>query len=137
MLLTGISSSILLEISADIADNRNLTRQQALVFNVLSDELVATHKLITGLHLGLHLLKQSLAYTNKYAAKKMKRSAVANQNSQNYLLKLIQKNRENNASKQDFFLKSSHRPISALFYRSRYRNGGLQNSAGLSAKLLV
>lgn len=73
MLLTGISSSILLEISADIADNMNLTRQQALVFNVLSDELVATHKLITGLHLELHLLKQSLAYTNKYAAKKMKR----------------------------------------------------------------
>ena len=103
MLFTGISSSILLEISADIADNRNLTRQQALVFNVLSDEPVATHKVITGLHLELHLLKQSLAYTNKYAAKKLKRSAVANQNSQNYLLKLIQKNRENNASKQDFF----------------------------------
>lgn len=53
------------------------------------------------LHLDIYVLKQSLADINEYTAGKLKKLSVDNQISQNYLLQLIQRNKEKTVSKQD------------------------------------
>lgn len=53
------------------------------------------------LHMEIYVLKQSLADINEYTAGKLKKLSVDNQISQNFLLQLIQRNKEKNVSKQD------------------------------------
>lgn len=65
------------------------------------------------LHLEIYVLKQSLADINEYTAGKLKKS-VDKQISQNYLLQLIQRNKEKNVSKQDS-LCNEHTDISQPF----------------------
>lgn len=62
--------------------------------NALSDGLATTHKPIYRPSSGTKFIKPTLADTHKYTAGYLKRLAVVNQISQNYLLQLTQRNRQ-------------------------------------------